>query len=94
MIQKEINERIALFKILADSNRYRAIALLMRSKAGKTVGAIAEALGMSHSSVSHLLGVLHNADIVAYEKQGREIAYSIAKTAPAKRIARLMQTIP
>lgn len=91
-IDAKTSERITLFKILADANRYRAAAYLIRAKGGASVGAIAEELGMSHSSVSHLLSGLYNAGIVIYKKSGREVVYTIAKTPQAKRVARLARS--
>ena len=87
----KVSEIAPLFKILADENRCSAITFLMRAKVVASVGAIAETLGMSHSSVSHMLAILHDAGIVSYKKKGREVAYSIAKTPRAKRITHLLQ---
>ncbi|MBM3260965.1 winged helix-turn-helix transcriptional regulator [Candidatus Kaiserbacteria bacterium] len=87
----KMNERLSLFKLLADRNRYRCVVLLMRSKTGGSVRTIAEALNMSHSSTSHLLAVLHDAGIVMYKKSGREVSYSLAKTPQAKRVIKLVQ---
>ena len=81
---------ITIFKILSDHSRYRCIALLMKSKRGESVSVLAETLGMSHSSVSHMLAVLHDAGIVIYTKKGREVLYMMAKTPQAKRVALLM----
>lgn len=81
---------IAIFKILSDHNRYHSVALLMKSKRGESVSVLAGALGMSHSSVSHMLAVLHDAGIVGYTKKGREVLYTMAKTPQAKRVALLM----
>ena len=92
MLKREIHERVALFKLLSDPNRYQCIAFLMRAKEGESVGSIAEELDMIHSSVSHLLSGLYEANVVAYKKQGREVLYSIAKTPQAKRVAKLMKT--
>jgi DNA-binding transcriptional ArsR family regulator len=95
MVKKSPNTKtgdlIALFKLLADSNRYHCVALLMRAKSGESVGVLAELLNMSHSSVSHLLAALHDAGIVAYRKAGREVCYMMAKTPQAKRATRLMR---
>lgn len=85
-------ERTMVFKLLADHNRYRTIALLVRTKGGMSVGDIAESLGMSHSTTSHLLAVLHQKNIVAYHRKGREMRYEIAKSSLAKRVARLVQS--
>jgi len=93
MTKKDTSECVALFKILADKNRYHTITSLMRAKTGETVSGLAEALNMSHSSTSHLLAVLHEAGIVAYKKKGREVCYMIAKTPQAKRITRLLQAV-
>lgn len=84
-------DHVAVFKLLADESRYRAITLLMRERSGMSVTDIAESLGMTHSSVSHLLAVLHDASIVLYRKKGREIRYVVANTKNAKFVARLLK---
>lgn len=87
------SDRVMIFKLLADHSRYRAIALLLRTRSGMSVGDIAESLGMSHSTTSHLLAVLHEKDIVSYHRRGREMRYEIAKNQLAKRVARLIQLV-
>jgi DNA-binding transcriptional ArsR family regulator len=48
---------------------------------------IAESLSMTHSAVSHQLGILVAGDVVTYVKEGRIARYRIS-TSPAARIAR------
>lgn len=89
----KMGDIVSIFKLLADSNRYRTVVILMRAKSGQPVSEIAKVLGMSHSSVSHMLAVLHDASIVAYKKKGREVLYMIAKTPHAKRVARFLRVL-
>jgi DNA-binding transcriptional ArsR family regulator len=94
MTTKQANARTkeytTVFKLLADHNRYRALALLMHTKGGMSVGDIAEALRMNHSATSHLLAVLHEKNIVSYHRKGREMRYEITKKPIAKHITRLL----
>ena len=62
-------------KGLGNENRYRILEALM--KGPKTVGEIADKVGLAQPSVSQNLKVLKTADIVADERRGQEVYYSI-----------------
>ncbi|HEY4526640.1 MAG TPA: metalloregulator ArsR/SmtB family transcription factor [Candidatus Paceibacterota bacterium] len=62
-------------KGLGNENRYRILEALM--KGPKTVGEIAEKVSLAQPSVSQNLKVLKTADIVADERRGQEVYYSI-----------------
>lgn len=64
------------FRILAEPMR---IKLLDRLRDGAMpVGRLAEELGTTQQNASKHLGILHQAGIVAREKQGNSSVYSIA----------------
>lgn len=62
-------------KGLGNENRYRILEALM--KGPKTVGEIADKVSLAQPSVSQNLKVLKTADIVADERRGQEVYYSI-----------------
>lgn len=64
-----------LFKILGDYTRIRIIYTLTNNEL--CVCDIAEAVGMTQSSVSHQLRVLKSAKLVKYRKEGKEVYYSL-----------------
>lgn len=64
-----------LFSALSDPNRIRIISLLLTEE--QSVGAIAEALGMSESAVSHQLRGLRLQRIVRARKDGRQVFYCL-----------------
>ncbi|MFC6305883.1 ArsR family transcriptional regulator [Paraburkholderia dipogonis] len=65
-----------LFRLLGDPTRLR-IVLACRDER-RAVGAIAEALGLSSSLVSHHLRLLRAARIVRAERQGKQVFYLAA----------------
>jgi DNA-binding transcriptional ArsR family regulator len=64
-----------LFSALSDPARLRIIEILLDCE--KSVGAIAEQLGMSESAVSHQLRGLRLQRIVRTRKQGRQVFYCL-----------------
>jgi len=62
-------------KGLGNENRYRILEVLM--KGPKTVGEIADRVGLAQPSVSQNLKVLKAANIVADERRGQEVFYAI-----------------
>ena len=85
---KKRDLRVArLFKLVSSPTR---VSILMALSAKKTlvVTAIAKAVGMTHSAVSHQLGLLSRADIVASVRQGRTVRYAIAKNTQARALVR------
>jgi ArsR family transcriptional regulator len=65
----------ALFKALSDPSRVRMMSAL--SQAELCVHDLAEALGMSHSAVSHQLRLLREMRLVRHRKQGRHVYYQL-----------------
>jgi len=62
-----------LFRAFADSSRVRIISVLADQE--MPVGALAEAVGVSASSVSHHLRGLRQMRLVRARKQGRHVFY-------------------
>lgn len=79
-----------IFKALSSETRFKLITNLIGTKP-TSVEAIADAMGMSHSAVSHQLAILLGAKIVSCEKSGRHMLYQIAKAAEGKMVAKLMR---
>ena len=82
-----------LFKTLGDTNRFRTLTLLQKSRRGLGVGSIANTLNMSHSAASHLLAVLLENDLVVGERNGREVTYTLASSTRAKALVRVLQAV-
>jgi ArsR family transcriptional regulator, repressor of sdpIR and other operons len=68
----------SLFRALADPTRRKILELL--TKKDRTAGEIAEEFPMAFASVSHHLGVLKGADLVATEREGQFIRYRLNTT--------------
>lgn len=78
-----------LFKALNDPTR-RAILELLKEK-DMTAGDIADQFNISKPSISHHLDLLKQADLVAAEKEGQFIYYSINTTVMDEMLKWLMQ---
>jgi DNA-binding transcriptional ArsR family regulator len=61
----------AVFRALADASRRRLLDRLYR-KNGQTLGELCEGLDMTRQAVSKHLAVLEEANLVSWERQGRE----------------------
>ena len=68
----------SMFRALADPTRRRILELL--NEKDRTAGEIAEDFPMAFASVSHHLGVLKAADLVASEREGQFIRYRLNTT--------------
>ena len=64
-----------VFKALADPTRRKILSFLNDGSAN--AGQIAEQFEISKASISHHLSLLKNADLVAAQRQGQNIVYSI-----------------
>ncbi len=85
-------DRLEVFKILADANRFRAIEILSRAgKKGVSVSDLSDELKMNHSAASHLLGYLHAREIVIFKKEGRAVCYAFAATPVARKLVKLQK---
>lgn len=65
-----------LFRLLGDPTRLRIVLACLDER--RAVGAIAQALGLSPSLVSHHLRLLRAARIVRAERQGKQVFYLAA----------------
>jgi len=65
-----------LFRLLGDPTRLRIVLACVDER--RAVGAIAQALGLSPSLVSHHLRLLRAARIVRAERQGKQVFYLAA----------------
>lgn len=64
-----------VFKVLSEPSR---LALLQELKAGpRSVGELVEALGMTQANVSIQLRILREARMLAREKRGNQVIYSL-----------------
>jgi len=61
----------AVFKALADSSRRKLLDRL-RHRNGQTLGDLCEGLDMTRQAVAKHLGILNNANLVSWKRQGRE----------------------
>lgn len=67
-------------KALADENRFLALAMIKRR--GSMCGCeLQAALGLTHATVSHHMTVLLDAGLVASERRGKWVHYSLSSDA-------------
>ena len=64
-----------ILKALAEETRLQIIHCLFRGE--HSVSDIAKEIGKDHSKVSHHLGILRNAGLVADKKEGKFVVYQI-----------------
>ena len=65
-----------LFKVFSDTTRIKILFALMGGEL--CVADIAEATGSTQSAVSHQLRTLKQAHLVRFERDGRNVVYSLA----------------
>lgn len=76
ILSVEKAQRMAeFFAVLGDANRWRILSAL--ALAERPVGALAAAVAMSESAVSHQLRILRTMRLVSYRKQGRQVIYCL-----------------
>lgn len=68
-------EAAELFKVLGSESRLRLLLLIAREP--RTVGALAEASGLSQPLVSQHLRTLRGAGLVAATRSGKEVSYEL-----------------
>lgn len=64
-----------MFKVFGDKTRVGILGTL--TGGAKSVGAIANALNMTTSAISHQLRILKQAKLIKNERKGKEIIYQI-----------------
>ena len=65
-----------LFKIFSDTTRIKILFCLMGKD--RCVAGIAEATSSTQSAVSHQLRILKQARLVKFQREGRNVVYSLA----------------
>ena len=71
-----LRKTAAVFSALGDPERLRILAILAERR--HCVGALAEQTGESMSLISQRLKILHQADLVVRERNGRHVYYRTA----------------
>lgn len=74
--EEELMDLADLFKMFSDSTRVRILFAVMSHE--KSVGEIAEELGMNQSAISHQLATLKQSKLVKPRRDGKTIYYSLA----------------
>lgn len=87
-LDDRLGEAAELFRLLGEPGRLR-LMLLCRD-AEPSVGAMAEALGLSESLVSHHLRLLRAARLVKGRREGRRIHYGLADAHVSRIIADML----
>ena len=64
-----------LFGAFSDTSRVRIISILVKGE--QNVGALAQAVGLSESAVSHHMRALRQMRLVRARKQGRQVFYTL-----------------
>jgi ArsR family transcriptional regulator len=81
-----------IFKLAASPTRVLILTMIAKGKS-VPVGEIAEGVGMTHSAVSHQLGLLSRSKVVDFKKEGRSVRYALAKSPEAKALARFLSAV-
>ena len=74
--EEDLYDLADLYKMFSDSTRIRILWALSREE--MCVCDIAVLLGMTKSAISHQLRALRLSNLVKYDKQGKEVYYSLA----------------
>ena len=74
--EEEFYDLADLYKMFSDSTRVRILWVLFNEE--MCVCDIAVLLGMTKSAISHQLKALRLANLVKYNKRGKEVYYSLA----------------
>jgi len=80
-----------LFRLLGDATRLRIVLACVQER--RAVGAIAEALGLSPSLVSHHLRLLRAARIVRAERAGKQVFYDAADSHISAMLAEMLEHV-
>ena len=73
--ERTANQVAALFGAFSDPSRVRIVSVLV--KQALNVGALAQAVGISESAVSHHLRGLRQMGLVVARREGKEVYYRI-----------------
>lgn len=69
------------FKVVGVQSRYKLVCFLGKSKAGETVSALTDVLGLKQPTVTHHLNTLKSVGAVSVVDRGRERIYSLNRDA-------------
>lgn len=86
-------QRAARILKLASSASRAHILLVLADTSALPVQSIADSVGMTHSAVSHQLGLLSGAKMVSFKKEGRIVRYSIAAAPEAKALVKFIRSL-
>jgi ArsR family transcriptional regulator, lead/cadmium/zinc/bismuth-responsive transcriptional repressor len=76
LLEEETAARLATtFAVLSDPTRVRIIAAL--ADGARCVHELSDALGLTHSAVSHQLATLREMRLVTFTKEGRHVFYTL-----------------
>lgn len=81
-----------LFALVASPTRILILSTLVKHKE-LSVQDIAKEVAMTHSAVSHQLGLLAETKIVVSKKDGRRMCYRIASSKEAKALVKFLQSL-
>lgn len=86
---EQILSQLSLIKLLSDKNRLQILCLLR--SADHPVSDLVEHLQVSQSLVSHHLIALKQLALVEYEKNGRQVTYSLSEK--GTQVIKLLRTL-
>ena len=89
--EESFGQVASVFQQISDCTRLRILWLLCHTTA--SVGAIARAVGMSDSAVSHHLRVLRADGLVSAKRSGKEVYYSLAASDKARLLHRTIDAM-
>ena len=81
-----------IFKLASSASRAH-ILLVLSKKSSQPVQHIADGVGMTHSAVSHQLGLLLSAKVVVCKREGRIVRYSLAPSSEAKALIKFLKAV-
>lgn len=84
--QPSSRETVRVLAALSDENRFRIVELLASEGEEMTCGAIAQALGLSPSLLSHHLAILSDAGIIGRRKNGLWTMNSLERPVLARQV--------
>ncbi len=89
--EESFGQVASVFQQISDCTRLRILWLLCHTTA--SVGAVARAVGMSDSAVSHHLRVLRQDGLVSAKRSGKEVYYALAASDKARLLHRTIDAM-
>lgn len=75
MTEENYSDLAELFKMFGDVTRIKILSLLLQEE--RSVGEIADGLGMTQSAISHQLNLLRRSKLVKARREGKSVYYSL-----------------